>query len=145
MHALELRHTGIVVSDLEIALIFYRDYLGLTVSKDFAESGPYIDDLCQVDQADLRMVKLTTPDNGMIELLEFKSPKGTPQTTRPKNNDVGASHVAFTVANLQDTMTFLSDRSVEFSSGPCLSPDGYAKVAFCRDPDGTLIELVEVL
>ena len=26
-----------------------------------------------------------------------------------------------------------------------ISPDGYAKITFCHDPDGTSIELVEVL
>jgi hypothetical protein len=39
----------------------------------------------------------------------------------------------------------LKDEGVSFNSPPQLSPDGYAKVTFCRAPEGTFIELVEVL
>lgn len=35
--------------------------------------------------------------------------------------------------------------SIEFISPPQVSPDSYAKVAFCQAPEGTYIELVELL
>ena len=37
------------------------------------------------------------------------------------------------------------DDGIEFISNPKISPDGYAKVAFCKAPEGTFIELVELL
>ena len=37
------------------------------------------------------------------------------------------------------------DNKIQFNSSPQISPDGYAKVVFCRAPEGTMIELVEVL
>jgi glyoxylase I family protein len=144
MTALELRHTGIVVSDIKKAKVFYCDYLGLEIQKDFSESGAYIDTLTQTENTDLHMIKCTTPDGGMVELLEFKNPKSNPRN-KSLNTDLGANHLAFTVKNLDETVAFLKEKNVQFQSEICTSPDLYAKVVFCRDPDGTLVELVEVI
>ena len=40
---------------------------------------------------------------------------------------------------------YLLKNNVKFTAPPQLTPDGYAKVTFCEDPDGTPIELVEVI
>jgi len=39
----------------------------------------------------------------------------------------------------------LKEKGVKFNCSPQISPDGKAKVAFCEDPDGVPIELVEEL
>jgi hypothetical protein len=39
----------------------------------------------------------------------------------------------------------LSVKDVEFNALPQKSPDGLVKFTFCKDPDGTPIELVEIL
>ena len=39
----------------------------------------------------------------------------------------------------------LSKKNIEFNTPPQKSPDGLVKVTFCKDPDGTPIELVEML
>ena len=39
----EIRHTGIVVSDIDKSIHFYGDLLGFKVCKDMIESGDYID------------------------------------------------------------------------------------------------------
>ena len=39
----------------------------------------------------------------------------------------------------------LLELGLKFNKNPQRSPDGKAKVCFCRDYDGTLIELVEEL
>ena len=60
-------------------------------------------------------------------------------------NDIGIAHIAFKVEGLNAGYNSLKDEGVLFNSPPQLSPDGCAKVAFCRAPEGTLIELVEVI
>ena len=45
----------------------------------------------------------------------------------------------------KETYNRLVEAGVYFNSPPQLSPDGFAKVTFCKDPDGSLIELVEEL
>jgi hypothetical protein len=58
---------------------------------------------------------------------------------------IGASHVALTVDNLEELYKHLLENNIKFNALPQKSPDGLVKVTFCNDPDGTPIELVEVL
>ena len=140
-----VRHIGIVVSDLEKSLRFYRDLLGLKVVRVMRESGEYIDNMLALENVQVTTVKMSA-DSGsaLIELLEFKShPHETP--AKRKVYSIGPSHVAFTVDNLDAVYRRLVEAGVSCNAAPQLSPDGYAKVTFCQDPDGTLVELVEVL
>ena len=139
-----MRHLGIVVTDIEESLSFYRDILGLSVEKDFSDSSPYIDRILGLKGVKLRMVKLTTDDGTMIELLKFESHPSEIKTD-PQLNNIGCTHMAFTVENIDETYKLLTSKNVEFKSPPETSGDGYARVAFCKDPDGFFIELVEVL
>ncbi|MFZ3169722.1 MAG: VOC family protein [Candidatus Methanoperedens sp.] len=138
------RHTGIVVSDMEGSLKFYRDLLGLKVIKDFSEKGDYIDSILGLSGVHLRMVKLVTADGSMIELLQYLSHPNQPPIKSGICN-LGCSHIAFTVDNIDEEYRRLLENGVRFNCSPYISPDGYAKVAFCHDPDGTSIELVEIL
>ena len=140
----EIRHTGIVVTDMEKALRFYRDLLGLKVVKDSREEGDYIDSITGLSRVRLWMVKLTADDGSMVELLQYLS---HPQEALDNHQicDIGCSHIAFTVDDIDKEYARLSENGVRFNCPPCVSPDGYAKVSFCHDPDGTRIELVEVL
>lgn len=138
-----IRHTGIVVSDLDKSLHFYRDLLGFEIVKNKLESGNYIDHVLSLKNASVRTIKMKAPDGNLIELLYFKShPK------KPKNFDItslGCSHIAFTVDNVEKEYKRLLGEGIKFNSSPKTSPDGYAKVVFCRGPEGAWIELVEVL
>jgi len=140
-----VRHFGVVVSDMGRSLRFYRDLLGLKVVRMMDESGEYIDDMLSLQNVRVSTVKLSA-DSGstLVELLEFKSHPRQPRGDREVCS-VGPSHVAFTVDNLVAVHQRLSQAGVRFNAPPQLSPDGYAKVTFCQDPDGTLVELVEVL
>ena len=64
-----IRHTGIVVTDMEKAFRFYRDLLGLKPIVDFMEKGEYIDTVLAERGVHVRMVKLVADDDGMIELV----------------------------------------------------------------------------
>lgn len=140
----EIRHLGIVVSDMERSLKFYRDLLCLKIVKDFTEKEKYIDSILGLSGVQLRMVKLIADDGSMIELLHFLSHPNQPPL-KTKIFDLGCSHVAFTVENVNEEYEKLMEKGVTFNCPPYISPDGYAKVTFCHDPDGTSIELVEVL
>ena len=65
----EIRHTGIAVTDMEKALAFYRDLLGLKIAKDFTEEGDYIDSISGLSGVRVRMVKLIANDGSMVELF----------------------------------------------------------------------------
>jgi len=139
----DIRHTGIVVSDVEASLRFYRDLLGFQIVKQMEESGEYIDSILSLPNARVTTVKMASPAGQMIELLKYHS---HPAKQKAREIcEIGISHIAFTVDDLDVEYRRLKDEGFEFSSSPQISPDGYAKVAFCRAPEGTLVELVEVL
>ena len=138
----QIRHTGITVSDMESALRFYRDLLGLKVAKDFKEGGNYIDSISGLSGVRVWMVKLTVDDGSMVELLQYLSHPGK-VPDNPQLCDIGRSHISFTVENLDCEYKRLKKIGVKFNRTPQISPDGKAKVVFCRDPEGNFIELVE--
>jgi lactoylglutathione lyase len=138
-----IRHSGIVVNDLEASLYFYKELLGLKVIKKMDESGSYIDHMLGLKAVKVTTVKMATCDGHMIELLKYHSHESE-QTAR-RIYDTGLTHIAFEVDDLDSNYKRLKSQRVAFSSRPQLSPDGYAKVTFCRAPEGTFVELVEVL
>ena len=79
----------------------------------------------------------------MIELLHFTAGTGAKIDTRL--NDRGLTHIALTVDDLDREYARLGAENIEFISPPETSPDGGAKVAFCRGPDGEFVELVQEL
>ena len=139
----DIRHTGIVVGDLKASLYFYRNLLGFRVAKQMEEAGDYIDNISSLRNVKVTTVKMTLPSGQMVELLKYHSHPAE-QKTR-EICEVGISHIAFTVDDLDAEYERFKKEGIQFNSPPQLSPDGYAKVAFCRAPEGTLIELVEVL
>jgi catechol 2,3-dioxygenase-like lactoylglutathione lyase family enzyme len=139
----DIRHTGIVVVDLEASLHFYRDLLGFQIAKQMEETGDYIDNISSLRNVKVTTVKMTSPTGQMIELLKYHSHPAK-QTVR-KICEIGISHIAFTVDDLNIEYKRLKGKGIQFNSLPQLSPDGYAKVVFCRAPEGTFVELVEVL
>ena len=141
---LNVRHTGIVVGDLDAALHFYGELLGFKVNKRMEESGAYLDNMLGLKGVQVTTVKMAAPDGNLIELLYYHS---HPRKARDQREicEVGVSHVALTVDDLALEHQRLRNAGVQFYAPPQLSPDGYAKVTFCRDPDGNPVELVEVL
>ncbi|RZD43412.1 MAG: hypothetical protein CXT78_08215 [Thaumarchaeota archaeon] len=139
----EVRHIGIVVKNIENSLKFYRDLLGLKIVRDMNEYGNHLDNMLSLDNVEVRTVKLSANENiTLIELLEFKS-----HNDNEMRNfyTIGASHVAFTVEDIEKLYQDLSKKDIKFNAPPQKSPDGLVKVTFCKDPDGTPIELVEIL
>ena len=138
-----IRHIGIVVNDLKKSMCFYRDLFGFRITKQMEESGDYIDSVLSLQGVKVTTVKMTAPDGKMIELLRFHThlSEGRPRDI----TDAGITHIAFTVKDLEREYNRLKDYGVSFNAPPQVSPDGYARVAFCRAPEGTFIELVEEL
>lgn len=138
-----IRHTGIVVSNLDKALYFYRDILGLEIRREMIESGKYIDNLSGLKEVRVKTVKMSADNGNLIELLYYGS---HPRKSINRDVcDIGYSHIAFTVESLDYEYKRLREKGVKFNCAPQISPDGKAKVVFCRDPEGNFIELVEEL
>ncbi|MBO6538831.1 MAG: VOC family protein [Rhizobiaceae bacterium] len=143
--ATEVRHIGIVVDDMEEALGFYRDMLGLTVARRMNEAGAYIDNVIAEPDVEVETVKLSAEVGPtLIELLRFTRPG----TRMPEGNRaliVGPTHFAMTVDDLPTLYDQMSAKGIVFNCPPQTSPDGKAMLTYCQAPDGTLVELVQML
>lgn len=140
-----IRHFGIVVEDLEKSLHFYQDLLGLKTKRDMQEEGIFIDAILGLKKVKVHTVKIASDEGDtLVELLEYASHKGKPRD-RYEIFDLGASHIAFTVEEIDDEYQRLKERGISFISEPQVSADGKAKVVFCYDPDGVPVELVQEL
>lgn len=139
-----IRHTGLVVADLERALHFWCELLGFKVVKQMDESGPHLDAMMGLENVRVTTAKLAAPDGGLIELLRFHSHpdqpgwNGTPYST-------GLTHIALTVENLDQLLLKLAQAGMPTPAPPQRSPDGKVKVIYARGPEGILLELVEEL
>ena len=138
-----IRHFGIVVKDLEKELSFYRDLLGLKIVSAADESGEYLDNMLALGNVRVKTVKMSAESGPtLVELLKFDS-HHSDYPGRGTIFEKGPSHFAFTVNDLDECYRRLTEAGVRFNSPPQKSPDGRAKVTFCEDPEGNLIELVE--
>ncbi len=137
------RHTGIVVENLEVAQKFYLG-LGFSWHSENVEAGPFIEQVTGLDNAKLKWVKMNLPDGSLLELLQYQQPKQEPNKTRQVSNEMGVSHVAFTVENIDR----ICEQVVRLGGGlvnkPALSKNRLFRVAYCHDVEGNLFEVVEI-
>ena len=141
-----VRHVGIVVKDLDKALKLYQDFFRLKIWKREIEEGSYIDKVVGIENAKVEWIKLKASDDFIIELLQYHTPlDNTPAPSIISSNRVGCSHVAFTVENIDQIYRDLISLGYHCNAAPALSPTGVAKVMYCHDADGTILELVEIV
>src|SRR5262245_49044785 len=144
-----LHHVGITVKDLDASVRFYHDVLGLGFSN---EPSPWFEDpglgrAVGVPGAALRQVSLLLDDAGTnLELLEYKSPPS--ETSEPLlSNNVGASHVAFLVDDIEAKIEELEAKGITCFSPVHVVDEGVLagwRWVYFADPDGYPLELVEV-
>lgn len=112
MRTLALHHVSINVDDVEAALRFYTDVLGLPARADrpdFSFGGAWLD-----------------AGGQQVHLIEGQPPVGLGQ------------HFALLVEDLDGTVAELRARGVEVSDP---NPVGSSRQSFVTDPSGNLIEL----
>ncbi len=144
MNVTAFRHTGIVVQDMEAMLYFYHDLLGFEVWADFVDSSEYVQAVTAVPGAELHMIKMSAPEGGSLELLQYRSHLQS-STDAKRSCDTGINHIALQVGDLEDLYQRLKSEGIVFNCPPLVSSDGGAKVTYCRDPEGGIVELVEII
>lgn len=144
MGILGARHIGITVSDMARSLRFYCDYLGLSEIGDYpARGGEYYETLVGVPGALIDIKTLAAPDGtSKVELLKYRT-HPVEAGKLAAATEPGRPHGAFTVDNLQTLYDRRDEFGCHFKSRPLRSPDGVL-VAYCHDPDGTILELVQL-
>ena len=153
---IKLRHAGLVVDDMDKALHFYRDLLGLEIVKDALEAGPFVGHILGMPGVKVRTVKMRCGEEGLLELLDFGKDRAAgagreladhaaPDRGSALRRDLaplrniaaaGFTHLALTVKDLGALHGKLEAAGAVFVAAPAVSPDRRVKVAFCRDLEG---------
>lgn len=141
---ISLRHIGIVVQDIDVALNFWVDILGFKVVRRELEQGEFIDKLLGLSNVVVTTVKMRSGAGSQIELLKFDSHKDIKEWAG-KPYSTGLTHVALEVQDLDKEFQRLLKLGIQFIGNPSISPDGGAKVVYALGPEKLLLEFVEVL
>ena len=104
-----IRHTGIIVHNLEKTMKFFIDVLGFKLKMN--EHGSYIDNMLGLEKVKVTTAKLKAPDGSLIELLKFKNYKDKKKWSG-KIYSTGLTHMAFSVKNLDKSYKILSKKGV---------------------------------
>ena len=146
-------HINVNVTDLDRSIVFYRElgfemfrpdipYLGL----EAAQSSTVSQGVAQA---------LAVPQNVQGRACIMQLGKGLPKLDLTEfasqdphlplqNQDLGLVRLCLVSEDLQADYQQLVRRGVEFLAPPSVCTDRMAEVAICKDPDGTLIELLQV-
>jgi catechol 2,3-dioxygenase-like lactoylglutathione lyase family enzyme len=131
-------HVGVTVADLDRAVAFYSELLGLAVVERFAVDGEAFATGVGVEGASAEFVHLDAGDT-RVELVTYE-PEGDAVGPRTVNQP-GASHLGLAAPDLDAFYESLPD-DVPTESPPRTTASG-TRILFLRDPEGNLVEVLE--
>ena len=136
--------TGIAVVDLDRMLDFYQTVLGCTEARR-ADIPPELSSQLTLATNGYVCVWLRTPGGEIIKLM---SPPQPPQLTPPAElltAQTGIAYLTFYCSDLQDTLAAAEAKGARLRSDRSLvDPERPLRLCFFTDPEGNVIELVEV-
>lgn len=135
-----IRHHAVLVDDLHRAQEFYG-LLGLRETiYDASPSPSFIRQLSGGAWRGCSIVKLSSTDGSILELLRPDYSFDIPRSAGPCWN-----HVAFTVDDCLVMLNRLVREGGIEVGGPVTDPEAPFRIAYLRDPWGNLLEIVEAL
>ena len=134
MTPVKINHVAIVVEDMDSALKFWEEALGLTLKHtECSEEEQSKLAFLSVGESALELIEPTTTDSGVAKYLAKKG--------------AGMHHMCMEVENIEAAMSQLLDYNIELiNESPRLRPDG-TRYAFVhpRSTGGVLLELYELV
>jgi len=123
-------HIAIIVPDIEQALDFWRDALGLELGhvEEVESQGARVAFMPSGDSA-IELVQPTTDSSGIAKHLGKRGP--------------GMHHICFEVDNIEETLARLKARGVRLINEEPVKGAGGKKIAFIhpKSASGVLVEL----
>lgn len=144
MAILRVGHLGICVTSLAASLPFYRDLLGFRPLSRTEVRGADADRLLGLQDVDQTSVFLER-DNLRLALFEFRSPKSPVPRPPRAMNEPGLAALMLRVDNLDATLERMKNAGVTILESTRTDyPEYGSRLVFLTDPDGAMIELVEI-
>lgn len=135
-------HAALSVKDMEKAIGFYRDVIGMekTFDRQFgAEMGKVIG----VEGTEVRIVHLKLGEC-VVELFDYAFPPGREPRPDPQQSDYGLTHLGFMVEDFWGTYRTLLGRGVTFLGEPVEVRPGVF-VAYFRGAEYEVCEMREIV
>ena len=137
----EMHHTGFVVKDIEKAVDFYQQGLGLEEQVRYERQGPGIDNVIGYKGACLKICLMSIGSHS-LELIQYVNPRSEDRPTEERNV-LGATHLALLVDDIHAMYARLAEKGGQVMNPPAeLEPGRIA--CYLQDPDGNWIELLEL-
>ncbi|WP_270887778.1 VOC family protein [Pedococcus sp. 5OH_020] len=135
-------HVAITVSDFDEAVRFYWETFGCPVVGVSDTPTHRVRTFFGVDAPEptCRIGWIRVPGGATIEIFEFDPRQPAADVAW---NRVGMTHISFNVRDTHAWHAYLAGRGVEIVSRPEQSPHGQF-FFFVKDPDGNLIELIDL-
>ena len=111
-------HVGMVVHDMDAAIAFYTEGLGLRLRHRQTQENEYTSGLVGYENVRLHVAQLSLPggqanrSGHLVELVQYERPPGVPG--EPENRRLGTCHVAFQVDDIEETRARLEARGASF-------------------------------
>jgi catechol 2,3-dioxygenase-like lactoylglutathione lyase family enzyme len=141
-------HVNLVVGDMQAMLAFYRDLLGLRLTKQATIRGPWIEAVTGLAQAEADVAFLEAPAGPRIELIRYQTPDRPRPGGLSEPNTKGLRHIALRVTNIDAMVAALNRSGAKLLSEVQQVPaaqvdfaDRRKRLVYCLDPEGNLLEL----
>lgn len=140
-----LHHAALSTPDLDRIVAFYRDVMGFEVCKTGAWSdNPVFDEIIGLPGSAARSCKMRA-GNAFLEFFEYSAPAPNPGDPQRPPHHHGYTHVAIEVSDIDREFERLTRAGVKFNCAPPKIEGGGIRAAYGRDPDGNIIEILEIL
>ena len=141
-----LHHATIATHDIDRIVNFYVDVVGFSiVSRGGWDVGHEdIDALVGLPGSSCKAAMLQA-GNCFLEIFEYLTPRGSPRDPDYPVSDAGFSHIGLNVSDIDAEYVRLAANGMRFHCPPMdVGPPGVLSATYGRDPDGNVVELVEV-
>ena len=112
----KMEHVALSVRDMDKALAFYCDVIGFEKVFD-REFDVQMARLLGIEGTQVRIVHLKL-GGSMVELFDYKCPKGREPRRNRLQSDFGLTHIGFEVEDFWGTYQHLLDHGVKFLTEP---------------------------
>jgi catechol 2,3-dioxygenase-like lactoylglutathione lyase family enzyme len=137
-------NVGIVVEDIDAAIAFFTE-LGLTLEGRMPIEGEWAGRVTGLHGQRVEIAMMRTPDgHSRLELSRFEAPAVAADHRTAPVNSLGYLRVMFTVEDIDDTLSRLSELGARVVDEVVNYEDVY-RLCYIRGPEGILIGLAEQL
>ncbi len=135
-------HAALSVKDMDKAIAFYRDIIGMDMTFDRTFDAPMAK-LIGVPGTEVRIVHMRFGES-VVELFDYHYPKGRDPRPDRSQADFGMIHIGFMVEDFWGTYKHLLDKGVKFLGEPIEIRPGVF-VAYFHGAEYEVCEMREIL